>query len=314
MELDGGTDMDFSLAPITIQQIIVFLCVAECGGFAKASGYLHMTQSAVSKSVAKLEKELGIVLFERTTRAIHLTDAGEMLYQDWKKQVKEMHDSYVKAASLQKKEHSVLRIGLLNTARPERYFWSIEEHFKKQYPEIELELASEYMIDLEDKLEEGKYDAVMLPDFERFALERRGMRWRWAACSNACLLMMGSHPLAEKQSVQTVDILYEDFVTLEHGTKGSHERDLEERFAPYHVTPRVVSHYKNAYEIKYLFRSVSSALVFTDAYFDFPETPKVVRVPVEDQKNGIICAWNPNNQKDSLQKFLRSLRPGKDGE
>lgn len=305
--------MDFSLAAITIQQIIVFLCVVEYEGFAKASNYLHMTQSAVSKSVAKLEKELGIVLFERTTREIHLTEAGKVLYQDWRIQVREMHDTYVKAASLQKKEHSVLRVGLLNTARPERYFWNIEECFKKKYPEIELELASEYMIDLEDKLVEGQYDIVMVPDFERFALERRGMQWKWAACSNACVLMSDSHPLAKKSSLQTFDILYEDFVTLEHGTKGSHERDLEERFAPYHVKPKVVSHYKNAYEIKYLFRSGSSALILTDAYFDHPDTPGIIRLPVKDQVNGIICAWNPNNQKDSLQKFVRMLRPERDG-
>ena len=64
--------MDFSLAGISIQQIIVFLCVAEYEGFAKASDYLHMTQSAVSKSVAKMEKELGIELFQRTTREIQI--------------------------------------------------------------------------------------------------------------------------------------------------------------------------------------------------------------------------------------------------
>ncbi len=296
--------MNFSLASVTIQQIIVFLCVVEYEGFAKAGNYLHMTQSAVSKSVAKLEKELGIVLFERTTREFHLTDAGKVLYEDWKRQVKGMHDSYVKAASLQKKAHSVLRVGLLNTARPERYFWNIEENFKKKYPEIELELASEYMIDLEDKLAEGQYDAVMVPDFERFSLERRGMKWTWAARSNACVLISDSHPLAKKSSLQTRDILYEDFVTLEHGTKGSHGRDLEERFAPYHVKPKVVPYYKNAYEIKYLFRSGSAAIIMTDAYFDFPDTPGIVSIPVTDQENGIICAWNPGNQKSPLRKFI----------
>ena len=68
--------MDFSLAGISIQQIIVFLCVAEYEGFAKASDYLHMTQSAVSKSVAKMEKELGIELFQRTTRVSRLERTG----------------------------------------------------------------------------------------------------------------------------------------------------------------------------------------------------------------------------------------------
>ena len=68
--------MDFSLAGISIQQIIVFLCVAEYEGFAKASDYLHMTQSAVSKSVAKMEKELGIELFQRTTREEQIQIGG----------------------------------------------------------------------------------------------------------------------------------------------------------------------------------------------------------------------------------------------
>lgn len=302
--------MDFSLAPITIQQIIVFLCVVEYEGFAKASGYLHMTQSAVSKSIAKLEKELGIVLFQRTTREIHLTEAGKVLYEEWKVQIREMHNSYIKAASLQKEEHSMLRVGVLNTARPERYFWSIEERFKKQYPEISLELASEYMTDLEDKLELGEYDAIMIPDFERFAVEKRGLLWCWAACSHAYVYMSSEHPLAKKNSLQTIDILNEDFVTLEHGHKGSHERDLEARMAMYHVQPKIVSHYKNAYEIKYLFRTGTPALLFADNYFDFPDTPGVVHLPVMDQMNGIICAWNPNNLKEPLKKFIQILESG----
>lgn len=127
-----------------------FFCVAEYEGFAKASDYLYMTQSAVSKSIAKMEKELGIELFQRTTREIHLTDAGKILYHDWNDQVRAMHDSYIRAASLHAEKEAVLHIGLLNTARPERYFWNLEERFKKEYPNIQLELSSEYMTDLED--------------------------------------------------------------------------------------------------------------------------------------------------------------------
>ena len=305
--------MDFSLAGISIQQIIVFLCVAEYEGFAKASDYLHMTQSAVSKSVAKMEKELGIELFQRTTREIHLTEAGRILYHDWKEQVRAMHDSYIRAASLYAEE-AVLQIGLLNTARPERYFWNLEERFKKEYPGIQLELSSEYMTDLENKLLEGKYDAIMVPDFERFALERKGLVWKWAACSNAQIMMSENHPLAKKSSLTMGDIIYEEFVTLEHGKKGSHQEDLEERFQPYHVEPKIRSRYKNAYEIHYLFRKDNSVILMVDDYFAFPTRNDIVQIPLVDQKNGIICAWNPNNQKESLQKFIRMLRPTINGE
>ena len=281
--------MDFSLAGISIQQIIVFLCVAEYEGFAKASDYLHMTQSAVSKSVAKMEKELGIELFQRTTREIHLTEAGRILYHDWKEQVRAMHDSYIWAASLYAEEEAVLQIGLLNTARPERYFWNLEERFKKEYPGIQLELSSEYMTDLENKLLEGKYDAIMVPDFERFALERKGLVWKWAACSNAQIMMSENHPLAKKSSLTMGDIIYEEFVTLEHGKKGSHQEDLEERFQPYHVEPKIRSRYKNAYEIQYLFRKDNSVILMVDDYFAFPTRNDIVQIPLVDQKWYYLC-------------------------
>ena len=246
-----------------------------------------------------MEKELGIELFQRTTREIHLTEAGRILYHDWKEQVRAMHDSYIRAASLYAEEEAVLQIGLLNTARPERYFWNLEERFKKEYPGIQLELSSEYMTDLENKLLEGKYDAIMVPDFERFALERKGLVWKWAACSNAQIMMSENHPLAKKSSLTMGDIIYEEFVTLEHGKKGSHQEDLEERFQPYHVEPKIRSRYKNAYEIQYLFRKDNSVILMVDDYFAFPTRNDIVQIPLVDQKNGIICAWNPNNHLPS---------------
>lgn len=301
--------MDFVLAPITIHQIIVFLKVVEYNGFAKASGYLHMTQSAVSKSIARLEKELGIELFHRTTREIKLTEAGRSLYNDWQIQIGHMHESYLRAASLQKKDHSILRVGLVNTVRPETYFWKLEESLKKEHPDISLDLETEYITSLVEKLFTGEYDAVMLPDFERFALENKGLSWKWAACSNANILLSTKHSLAQKKSVTMLDILYEDFASLNHGDKGSHFYDLEERFSTYHVKPNIVSSYKTAYDIKYLFRTESSVLIFVDSYFDFPDTPGITRIPVIDQKNGIICAWNPNNNKKQLQNFIKLLKP-----
>lgn len=51
-----------------------------------------------------------------------------------------------------------------------------------------------------------------------------------------------------------------------------------------------------------------------DDYFAFPTRNDIVQIPLVDQKNGIICAWNPNNQKESLQKFIRMLRPTINGE
>jgi DNA-binding transcriptional LysR family regulator len=59
-----------------------FVAVAECGGFHRAAEQLHLTQSTVSQQIKRLELEAGRALFRRTTRAVALTDEGEMLLGD----------------------------------------------------------------------------------------------------------------------------------------------------------------------------------------------------------------------------------------
>lgn len=53
------------------------LAVAETGGFTRAAERCHVAQSALSHQVARLERELGARLFDRTSRRVRLTAAGE---------------------------------------------------------------------------------------------------------------------------------------------------------------------------------------------------------------------------------------------
>src|SRR5450830_1329258 len=59
----------------------LFVCTAEAGSFIAAAERLHLTSSAVSKGVARLEMRLGTRLFDRTTRRLRLTDAGQAYYR-----------------------------------------------------------------------------------------------------------------------------------------------------------------------------------------------------------------------------------------
>ncbi len=61
--------------------IAVFVQVVESGSFSAAAVRLHLSRSAVGKTVARLEERLGVRLFHRTTRSQSLTDDGQMFYQ-----------------------------------------------------------------------------------------------------------------------------------------------------------------------------------------------------------------------------------------
>ncbi len=59
----------------------VFMAVATNKSFSKAAEELFVTQSAVSQSISKLEKELGKVLFERSNLGMSLTQEGKLLFE-----------------------------------------------------------------------------------------------------------------------------------------------------------------------------------------------------------------------------------------
>src|ERR1700733_3527793 len=61
--------------------LVVLAAVADAGSFGKAAERLGMTQSGVSKAIAKLESRLGARLIHRTSRAVELTDEGRALYE-----------------------------------------------------------------------------------------------------------------------------------------------------------------------------------------------------------------------------------------
>lgn len=69
------------MSEFTLKQIEVFVAVAECGSFTRASGELYLTQSTVSAHVSALEESLGTTLFIRQTRRqVLLTEAGQRVY------------------------------------------------------------------------------------------------------------------------------------------------------------------------------------------------------------------------------------------
>lgn len=61
--------------------IVAFIEAAQANSFAQAAQRLHLTRSAVGKSIAKLEERLGVKLFHRTTRTQKLSDEGQLFYE-----------------------------------------------------------------------------------------------------------------------------------------------------------------------------------------------------------------------------------------
>lgn len=113
-----------------------FLAVAEERSFSRAAARLHRTQPAVSQAIAKLEGELGEVLFERSSRDGTLTDAGEVLREYAAKLLNLRTDAEGALTELR-----ALHRGRLNIAANEYtclYLLPLLDEFRRQNPRIKL--------------------------------------------------------------------------------------------------------------------------------------------------------------------------------
>src|ERR1700691_5494001 len=74
-------------------ELNAFIAVVEAGGFSAAARTTGDSQSAISKAIGALEKRLGVMLFNRSTRRVTLTDQGQRYYDRTKPLIDEMQDA-----------------------------------------------------------------------------------------------------------------------------------------------------------------------------------------------------------------------------
>lgn len=96
-----------------LEDLNVFQCVAQHGGLHRAADALGLTQSALSKTLARLEREVGMQLFERTSRGVLLTKPGQTLLQHTGKVLLAVKDMESELVDQRVAKSGVVRVGAL---------------------------------------------------------------------------------------------------------------------------------------------------------------------------------------------------------
>lgn len=122
-----------------IRQLSYFLAIAEEGNITKAAERLHMAQPPLSQQLKLLEKEFGVVLLERNTRNLQITDAGRLL-QNRAKQIIELVERTAKELKdLREGLQGTLSIGTISSA--EEMLLPVKiQNFHKKYPGVDFRI------------------------------------------------------------------------------------------------------------------------------------------------------------------------------
>ncbi|MFT5530156.1 MAG: hypothetical protein ACI91O_000164 [Candidatus Poriferisodalaceae bacterium] len=124
-----------------LKRVRYFLAVAEELHFGRAAEKLHMAQPPLSQQIRLLEADLGAKLFERSTRRVALTAAGELLLGEARRLVVQADNIERMMAEHRSGVRGVLRVGFVDSAAYETLPCFLHSH-REQFPEIRYELRS----------------------------------------------------------------------------------------------------------------------------------------------------------------------------
>ena len=140
-----------------------FVAVAEHGGVTRAAGFLHLTQSAVSMQLKRLEELLGVSLLDRTGRSIALTAEGEQLLT-FARRIVGLNDEVVTRLTDQAFEGEItlgVPHDIVYPAIP-----NVLKQFNALYPRVRVSLISSYTRRLMAEFRKGDCDVILTTESE----------------------------------------------------------------------------------------------------------------------------------------------------
>jgi DNA-binding transcriptional LysR family regulator len=137
-----------------------FLILTETGSYFEAAERLYMNQSTLSKHIKALEKDLGISLFDRSTRHVRITSDGER-FLPYARQIADLSYRYETELSLRRGK--LLTIGTIPTMAAYDILPMILD-FKNQHPNYKVKIVEGDTLELKRGLEKKAYDLAFLRD------------------------------------------------------------------------------------------------------------------------------------------------------
>lgn len=280
--------------------ISVFLSVAETKSFTKTANAMYLTQQAVSKNIARYEAHLGFKLFDRTTRMVVLTDAGNELYEFLRDSMGAYHRVIDHIKNQAKESDSILRIGIMERLSIVEYIAETESRLSALHPSIKLEWSYHPGHMLPGMLERGELDL-----FISFAMPKEHvpnhLRYMSILDSVQELLIASDYPNGEAFStakdLESVPL----YLFQNVNSTGDPEEDIAS-FRLHHQTetyqPKNIQVLPSEADAK-LAVKLGKGVTITNTRCEMAKDPALRAIPLR-KNNDICCFWTPENPKEAV--------------
>ncbi len=192
---------------IELRHLRYFLAVAETLHFSKAAERLGMAQPPLSQQIKRLEQLVGHRLFDRSTRGVKLTLAGQLLAKRARGTIDKMHDDLAQVRRLGRGEEGTLTVGFSGSVMFTNLPAAIES-YRRRYPKVELRL---HELDTSAQIAgllEGRLDLAFLRDGD----PTEGILMSTLRKEPYVAVLPEAHPLARKPALKVSDLRHQPFI------------------------------------------------------------------------------------------------------
>lgn len=288
-------------AGVELRHLFAFVAVAEELHFGRAAKRLQMAQPPLSQQIRRLEKELGVQLFERNTRSVRLTSAGESFLQPVRTVIEDLDTAVRVARAAGRGEYGRVSIGFAGASSHET-LPRLTRAVRAAHPGIELVMTGQTYANVAlARVADGSLDL----GFVRLPVTQPGVAFRVIDEEELVCALPSDHPLAARGSVPIEVLAGEPFVAFPANT-GSTVRDaMVGACEAAGFNPRVVQEAPDSYTILALVAAGVGVTLTVTSVQHIQQSGLVYRPlagpPIRRQA---ALAWRADNPSAALRAVL----------
>lgn len=285
------------------KHIRAFLVVAEELHFGRAAERLHMTQPPVSRLIRSLETELSAQLFDRNTRTVRLTAAGEALIEPARDILMSCQLAGAAVESAGQGEIGHVRLSFTGIAT-HALVGRLSKLVRNTHPGIHLSLqSSSFALPALDRLAEGTFDLA----FGHWPFVPQTVATRTVSEESLVIAVHNEHPLAGRSSVSMAELEAEDFITLPPNPGSTTIERLYTLAQTAGFSPNVAQVAPDTWTILSLVGAEFGCSVTVSSVPRNFTFPNVVFIPLDDPQGPfpLLMAWRRYDDSPALHEVLR---------
>lgn len=209
---------------MTLQQLRYIIAIAECGSITSAAQKLLVAQPSLSKSVSELEKEMGITIFYRNNRGVHLSEEGSK-FLSYARQVIEQAELLEQQYKEKETIRRVFSISAQHYAFVVNAFVALVKEYDENKYEFTLRESRTHDIIEDVRTSRSELGVLFLSNFNREVIlrivENADLRFTSLFVANPHVFVSRENPLAKRERVTLEDLKDFPRLTYEQGINNS---------------------------------------------------------------------------------------------